>query len=74
MEGLGKYLAAAGIVITLAGALLWAGGRFFPMLGRLPGDLVITRKNLTVFFPVTTMIIISVVLTLVVNLLSRWIK
>jgi hypothetical protein len=74
LENIGKFLVAAGAAIALAGVLLWAGGRFFPMLGRLPGDIVISRKNLTVFFPVTTMIIISVVLTVLANLLSKWIK
>ena len=74
MENLGKFLVTAGAAIALTGTLLWAGGRFFPMLGRLPGDIVISRKNLTVFFPVTTMIIISVVLSALANLLSKWIK
>lgn len=74
MQSLGKFLVITGTAITLAGVFLWAGGRFFPMLGKLPGDIVISRKNLTIFLPFTTMIIISLVLTVVANLLSKWIK
>ena len=74
MAGLGKFLVAAGMAIVLAGVLVLIVVRFFPMLGRLPGDLKISGKNLTIFLPFTTMIIVSVVLTLVMNLISRWLK
>lgn len=61
-----KFLIIAGIVLLVAG-LLW------PViaklgLGRLPGDIVIRREGFTIFFPVTTMIIASVALTLIL----RW--
>lgn len=74
MSGTGRLLMAAGAVLLAAGALLYVLGTFFPMLGKLPGDIAVTKKNVTVFFPLTTMIIVSVVLTLILNLIARWIK
>ncbi|TDY55379.1 hypothetical protein C8D99_12420 [Aminivibrio pyruvatiphilus] len=74
MSGTGRLLMAAGAVLLAAGALLYVLGTIFPMLGKLPGDIAVTKKNVTVFFPLTTMIIVSVVLTLILNLIARWIK
>jgi surface polysaccharide O-acyltransferase-like enzyme len=65
---------AAGAILLAAGALLYILGTFFPMLGKLPGDIAVTKKNVTIYFPLTTMIIVSVVLTLILNLIARWIK
>jgi len=74
VTGTGKFLMAAGVVLLGAGALLYLLGTFFPMFGKLPGDIAVTRKNVTIYFPLTTMIIVSVVLTIIINLISRWIK
>jgi surface polysaccharide O-acyltransferase-like enzyme len=74
LTGTGKLLMAAGAILLAAGALLYILGTFFPMLGKLPGDIAVTKKNVTIYFPLTTMIIVSVVLTLILNLISRWIK
>ena len=43
-----------------------------PGLGRLPGDILIKRDNVTIFIPLGTMIFVSVVLTLLLNLIARW--
>ena len=59
---LGVVLAAVGTALLLADKL---------GLGRLPFDLVWRRKNTTVYFPIVTSLIVSVVLTLVLNLLLR---
>ena len=74
MSGTGRLLMAAGAILLAAGALLYVLGTIFPMLGKLPGDIAVTKKNVTVFFPLTTMIIVSVVLTRIINLISRWMK
>ena len=62
-------LVVAGIVLVLAGLLVGVGGRLG--LGRLPGDLRLGSDNVRVYVPLTTMIIVSVVLTIVVNLFFR---
>jgi Protein of unknown function (DUF2905). len=72
MGGLGKTLMAAGALLFLAGALVWAAARFGLPLGRLPGDVSWQGKNVKVFAPFTTMIVVSVVLTLILNLISRF--
>lgn len=67
---IGRALIAIGLVIVLIGAILLLIGRI-PGLGRLPGDLVLRRGNVTVYVPLATMIIVSLVLTVVLNLLAR---
>jgi len=69
-HGLGKLLMLVGGILVLVGALLLLAERI-PWLGRLPGDIYIQRPNFTFFFPLTTSILISVILTLVLYFLSR---
>jgi Protein of unknown function (DUF2905) len=65
--GWGPLLVGVGLFIALIGGLVWLG---LP-LGRLPGDLVIRRDQVTVYIPITTGILISVVLTVLGMLLRR---
>ena len=63
-------LVIAGLLIAAIGALLWSGlGKGW--LGRLPGDIHYTKNNFSFYFPLTTSILISVVLTLLFNLFNR---
>ncbi|HEX5014670.1 MAG TPA: DUF2905 domain-containing protein [Candidatus Limnocylindrales bacterium] len=70
LQGLGWALVVLGIVITLTGVLILAGGRI-PILGHLPGDIVIQRENVTIFIPLGTMLVISIVVSVVIALLNR---
>ncbi len=63
MQDLGKFLVIAGVAAVLAGAWLWSGRGFGP-LGRLPGDFSYQKEGFGVYIPVTTCILLSVVLTL----------
>ncbi len=67
-EGIGKTLLIAGAVLVVLGLLLWLGGRL-PFLGRLPGDILVQRGRTTFYFPVVTFLLLSLVLTLVLNLI-----
>jgi len=67
---MGKFLIIAGGLMVLLGLILVVGGRI-PLLGRLPGDIVIERKNLTFYFPIATSILLSFILTLILWLASR---
>ena len=67
---LGLVIVVFGVVVIALGLLVWSGA--LSWFGRLPGDVRIDRGNVKVFFPITSMILISVVLTLVVNLLRRF--
>jgi ribose/xylose/arabinose/galactoside ABC-type transport system permease subunit len=71
MTDLGKLLLALGGMIILLGAVLLLAGRFQLPLGRLPGDIVYRGKNGIFYFPLTTCIIISVVLSLLFWLFGR---
>jgi hypothetical protein len=70
MEDLGKTLFVLGLLLTLAGALLWKTGGLGG-LGRLPGDLWIQKGNATFVFPIITCLLISALLTLVAWLFRR---
>ncbi len=71
MTDLGKLLMIVGGVMVLAGAGLILLGRTGIPLGKLPGDIVYRGKNSTVYFPLATSIVLSVVLTLVLWVLGR---
>ncbi len=68
----GKYLIAAGIVILVIGILVYFFHDYFRWFGRLPGDIRIIRSNYRFYFPVVTMIVISLLLTLIVNIIRRF--
>ena len=64
-------LVVAGGIVVLAGLALILLGRTNLPLGRLPGDIIYRGKNTTVYFPLATSIVISIVLTIVMYLISR---
>jgi hypothetical protein len=68
--GLGKVLIVMGIVLLVVGILLALGPRI-PWLGRLPGDILIRREHFSFYFPLTTSIVISVVVSLLLWLITR---
>ena len=70
MAEIGKTLIVLGGMLVLVGVLLSLSGKL-PWLGRLPGDIVIQRDNFTVYVPVVTSIVISVVLSLLFMLFRR---
>jgi hypothetical protein len=72
MADLGKLLIVLGAVLVAAGVLLILFGRLHLPLGRLPGDVVYRGKNTTVYFPLATCVLLSVVLTLVFYVIGRW--
>lgn len=70
MEGLGRTLIVVGLVIVVAGVVLALAPRI-PWLGRLPGDILIQRERVTFYFPIVTSIVVSIVLTVLLNLFFR---
>ena len=71
MAPLGKGLILIGLLLIVAGALVWGFGQV-PYLGRLPGDIYIRRGNATFYFPLVTCIVLSVVVSLALALMRRW--
>jgi hypothetical protein len=69
-DSFGKTLMLFGVVLLVIGAALHFGGKFIS-LGRLPGDIRIERENFSFYFPIVTSILLSVILTLVLNFFTR---
>ncbi|HVN84946.1 MAG TPA: DUF2905 domain-containing protein [Candidatus Binatia bacterium] len=70
MRDIGRLLITFGVLLILIGAALSLAGKL-PWLGRLPGDVYIKRDHFSFYFPLTTCVIVSVVLTLLMYLLRR---
>jgi hypothetical protein len=70
LDSFAKLLIVFGIVLAAVGALLLFVGKV-PYLGRLPGDIYIQRRNFSFYIPITTSILLSIILTLVLSFLSR---
>jgi hypothetical protein len=74
MESLARYLMLGGLILFLLGGGLYLATKFGLPLGRLPGDIRIEGENGSFYFPVTTSILVSVVLTIVLNVIVRLLK
>lgn len=74
MSGAWRTMILLGAILIVLGTVFFLFERAGISPGRLPGDLFFTRKNLTIFLPVTSMIVFSIVLTVVLNILFRWMK
>jgi membrane protein implicated in regulation of membrane protease activity len=70
MQEIGKLLFVAGLVMAAVGLLLWKTGGL-GVIGRLPGDISVQRPGFSFYFPITTCIVISIVLTLLMWLFRR---
>lgn len=68
----GKYIIILGTVIIGIGLLVYFFHNKLNWLGRLPGDIRIERENFKFYFPFTTMILLSLLLTLIINILKRF--
>jgi hypothetical protein len=69
---LGKVLVVLGAGLVAAGVLVMLLGRTNVHFGRLPGDFIYRGKNTTVYFPLATSILLSVVLTVLAYVVSKW--
>ncbi len=69
-DNLARILVIMGVILLVLGGVVAVAGRYLP-LGRLPGDIIIKRENFVFYFPVVTMIIVSLLLNLVFRLLRR---
>ena len=73
LANLGKILLIIGGMIVLAGLVILIFGKT-GFMGKLPGDILIQKGNFTFYFPLVTFLILSIVLTIVVNILIRLFK
>lgn len=69
-QEIGKFLLIIGILLIIIGGVFLLAGKI-PFVGKLPGDIIIRRKNFTFYFPLATSILISIILTLLFWLFGR---
>jgi len=74
MEAFARYLMIAGIALFLIGGGVYLAAKFGIPLGRLPGDIRIEGKNGSFYFPITSSILVSVILTIVLNIIGRLLR
>lgn len=68
----GKYLIFTGILIIVIGIIVYFFHNKLNWIGRLPGDIRIEKENFKFYFPLTTMILLSLLLTLIMNIIKRF--
>ena len=74
MENIGRFLMIGGIVLFVVGGLIFLASKFGIPFGRLPGDIRIERENFSFYFPLGSSIVISVILTVLLNVVVRLLK
>jgi hypothetical protein len=72
MENIARYLVIGGVLLILIGGVVYLAAKFGIPLGRLPGDIRIEGENGSFYFPITSSILVSVILTIVMNLIVRF--
>ncbi|MBI2936402.1 MAG: DUF2905 domain-containing protein [Chloroflexi bacterium] len=72
LDSLGRLLLAVGIALAIIGLMLLVASKVnVPLFGRLPGDLLIRKGRFSFYFPIVTMVLVSLVLTVLLNLVFR---
>jgi hypothetical protein len=74
MENIARYIMIGGIILFLIGGGVYLAAKLGLPLGRLPGDIRIEGENGSFFFPLTTSILVSVILTIVLNVIVRLLR
>ena len=68
----GKIIILAGVIIVVIGIIIYFFSDKLSFLGKLPGDIRIEKENFRFYFPITTMIILSILLTVIINIIKRF--
>jgi hypothetical protein len=71
MVEFGRLLVIIGLVIALSGFIILLANRFFPWFGNMPGNLSYEGENFKVYFPLGTMILVSLLATILLNVVLR---
>ncbi len=68
----GKYILIAGLLIVMVGLLIYFFHPYFKWIGRLPGDIRIEKQNFRFYFPITTMVIFSIIVTVLFSIFKKF--
>jgi hypothetical protein len=71
MQEIGKYIFLIGIVLVVFGALAWRFPNIFQWVGKLPGDISIRKGSFSLYFPIVTCVVLSILLTIISWLFRR---
>ncbi|MGZ3923518.1 MAG: DUF2905 domain-containing protein [Flavisolibacter sp.] len=71
-QNTGKYIIGFGAIVVIVGFMIYFFHDKLHWIGRLPGDIRVEKENFRFYFPITTMILLSLVLTLVINIIRRF--
>jgi len=74
MENAARYAILAGVILIIAGALMYGLGKLNLPIGRLPGDIHIEGKNGSFYFPLTTSILVSILLSALLNIIGKFLN
>lgn len=74
MQTLGKFLMIGGLLMLVAGVVVYFAGDKLSWLGKLPGDIRIKGDDFSFYFPVTTMILLSVIVSVVIALIRKFLN
>ncbi|MCI0551586.1 MAG: DUF2905 domain-containing protein [Anaerolineae bacterium] len=74
MENIARFLIIGGIILILIGGGVYLAAKFGIPLGRLPGDIRIEGENGSFYFPITSSILVSVILTILLNMIGRFLR
>ena len=74
MESIARYLMIGGVILFLIGGGMFLASKFGIPFGRLPGDIHIEGENGSFYFPITSSILVSVILTIILNIISRFLR
>jgi hypothetical protein len=70
-QATGKYIILIGVTIIIVGVVIYFFHNYFKWFGKLPGDIRIEKENFKFYFPVVTMIIVSLVATILINIARK---
>jgi hypothetical protein len=70
-QNTGKWMVVAGLGMVMVGVMMYLLHDKLHWLGRLPGDIRVERENFRFYFPITTIILFSVLLTIIINVIRR---
>ena len=68
----GKYIIIIGAIIIVIGIIIYFFHDKLTWIGKLPGDIRVEKENFKFYFPVTTMILLSLAITLIINLIKKF--
>lgn len=71
MQPIGKYLVLAGLILVGAGLVFWLAGNRLHWFGNLPGDIRVERPNFKFFAPLTSMLLVSILLSVLLWIIRR---